>query len=74
MECSEHGTAESTDSADIPFGYTTVFEDMIDLYDRLRQDMLKAIVKHVFTDVKARSKPYKDDRYYYFSLECLCKS
>ncbi|XP_060571734.1 RAD50-interacting protein 1-like [Ruditapes philippinarum] len=63
MECSEHGTSESAESADIPFGYTTVFEDIIALYDRLRQDMLKAIVNHVFTDVKARSKPYRDDRW-----------
>ena len=47
---------------DIPFGYTTVFEDIINLYERLKNDMMKAIVSHVFTDVKARSKPYRDDR------------
>ncbi|XP_053393642.1 RAD50-interacting protein 1-like isoform X2 [Mercenaria mercenaria] len=63
MECNEHTSSESAESSDIPFGYTTVFEDMIALYDRLRQDMLKAIVNHVFTDVRARSKPYRDDRW-----------
>lgn len=47
---------------DTPFGYTTVFEEMINLYDRLKNDMLKTISSHVFMDVKARSKPYRDDR------------
>ncbi|KAL3877501.1 hypothetical protein ACJMK2_035200 [Sinanodonta woodiana] len=42
---------------------STVFEDMIQLFDRMRHDMLKTIVYHVFTDVKARSKPYRDARW-----------
>lgn len=64
MECSEQtAPEESSQSSDIPFGYTTVFDDTIALYDRLRQDMLKAIVNHVIIDVKARSKPYRDDRW-----------
>jgi len=46
-----------------PFGYTTVFEEMINLYDRLKNDMMNTIVAHVFIDVKARSKPYREDRY-----------
>ena len=41
---------------------TTVFDEMIDLFERLQHDMMKSVVNHVFTDVKARSKPYRDDR------------
>ena len=40
----------------------TVFDCMIDLFDRLKNDMLKTIINYVFTDVKARSQPYRKDR------------
>lgn len=50
------------EAMETPFGYTTVFEEMINLYDRLKNDMMKTIVSYVFMDVKARSKPYRDDR------------
>ncbi|KAL4240719.1 RAD50-interacting protein 1 [Mactra antiquata] len=65
MENSEQtgDTMTSIESTDIPFGYTTVFEDTIELYNKLRQDMLNTIVKHVLIDVQARSKPYRDDRW-----------
>lgn len=41
----------------------TVFDCMIDLFDRLKNDMLKTIINYVFTDVKARSQPYRKDRW-----------
>ena len=50
------------DSGDVPFGYTTVFDEMISLYERLRNDMLQTFVHQAFTDVSARGKPYKHDR------------
>lgn len=41
----------------------TVFDCMIDLFDRLKNDMLKTIINYVFIDVKARSQPYRKDRW-----------
>ncbi|WAQ97395.1 RINT1-like protein [Mya arenaria] len=52
-----------SDTGDIPFGYTTVFDEMISLYERLKNDMLNTMVSQVFIDVRARGKPYKDDRW-----------
>ena len=58
---------ESADDSGLQFEIT-VFDDMIQLFDRLRHDMMKSVVDHVFTDVKARSKPYRDDRYSYLRI------
>lgn len=40
----------------------TVFEDVIELFDRMKLDMLRTLVSHVFTDVKARSQSYRKDK------------
>jgi hypothetical protein len=52
---------------DLPALDTTVFEDIIDLFESIMNDMLKNIVNYVFTDVQARSQPYRRDKYVFNS-------
>jgi hypothetical protein len=54
---------QSPDVDDLPALDTTVFEDIIDLFESIMNDMLKNIVNYVFTDVQARSQPYRRDKY-----------
>ncbi|XP_041364407.1 RAD50-interacting protein 1-like [Gigantopelta aegis] len=41
----------------------TVFDDMINLYESIRDDMLKNSTTYIFTDIQARSQPYRKDRW-----------
>jgi hypothetical protein len=41
----------------------TVFDETIRLYEHMKSDMMKNIVSDVMMDVKARSRPYRNDRY-----------
>lgn len=41
----------------------SVFDDMIDLFERMRTEMLNNVVHYVADDVKARSRPYRKDKY-----------
>ncbi|KAH3863718.1 RAD50-interacting protein 1-like [Dreissena polymorpha] len=56
-------TKQSLSEDDIPFGYTTLFDEMISLYSHLENDMLSTLVSQVAMDVRSRGKPYKDDRW-----------
>ncbi|XP_038667529.1 RAD50-interacting protein 1 isoform X2 [Scyliorhinus canicula] len=42
---------------------SSVFDNMIDLLERLRYDMLTRQVEHVFREVKDKAKPYKKERW-----------
>lgn len=37
----------------------SVFDDGIDLFEKLKVEMEKNILKHAFLDVQARSQPYR---------------
>jgi len=41
----------------------SLFDDIIRLYQMLQQNMLDAIKSYVFDDVKARSRPYRTEKY-----------
>lgn len=41
---------------------SSVFDNMIDLLERLRHDMLTRQVEHVFREVKDKAKVYKKER------------
>lgn len=47
---------------------SSVFDDMINLLERLKHDMLTRQVDHVFREVKEAAKLYKKERY------VLCES
>ena len=47
---------------------TTVFEDIIELFESLTNDMLKNTVNYVFTDVQARTLPYRRDKSVYIGF------
>ena len=40
----------------------TVFEEITSLFESMETDMIKAACSYVFTDVQARSQPYRKDR------------
>ncbi|KAK3090237.1 hypothetical protein FSP39_010285 [Pinctada imbricata] len=42
---------------------STVFDEVIDLYSKLEEEMLKNLINHVFMDVQARSQQYRKDRW-----------
>lgn len=39
-----------------------VFDEMIQLFDMMKNDMMNTIVRYVTDDVKARSRPYRKDK------------
>jgi len=41
----------------------SLFDDIVRLYQMLQQNMLDAIKSYVFDDVKARSRPYRTEKY-----------
>ncbi|XP_074647667.1 RAD50-interacting protein 1-like [Tubulanus polymorphus] len=41
----------------------TVFDEPLQLYEHMKTDMMKNIVGYVTTDVKARSRPYRKERW-----------
>ncbi|XP_029471185.1 RAD50-interacting protein 1 isoform X2 [Rhinatrema bivittatum] len=43
---------------------TSVFDDMINLLERLKNDMLTRLVDHVFKEVKETTKLYKKERWF----------
>ncbi|XP_076459173.1 RAD50-interacting protein 1-like [Babylonia areolata] len=53
----------SPEIEDLPVLDSTVFEDIIDLFESIMNDMLKNTVNYVFTDVQARSQPYRRDKW-----------
>ena len=53
---------QSPEIEDLPVLDSTVFEDITDLFESIMNDMLKNIVNYVFTDVQARSQPYRKDK------------
>ncbi|XP_023375379.1 RAD50-interacting protein 1 [Otolemur garnettii] len=50
---------------------SSVFDDMINLLERLKHDMLIRQVDHVFREVKDAAKLYKKERYIFFSSQFL---
>ena len=52
------------DEAKLGMVKDSVFDGMIELYDHMKNEMLKNITSYVVDDVKARSRPYRNDRYY----------
>ncbi|XP_078409312.1 RAD50-interacting protein 1 isoform X1 [Cetorhinus maximus] len=59
---------------------SSVFDNMIDLLERLRYDMLTRQVEHVFREVKDKAKPYKKERWLFLpsqsdqAVMCLSSS
>ena len=41
----------------------TVFDETINLYQHIKNDMIRNLATYISTDVKARSRPYRKDRY-----------
>nr|KAG5713929.1 hypothetical protein BaRGS_024556 [Batillaria attramentaria] len=54
---------QSPEIDDLPALDSTVFEDIIDLFESIVKDMLKNMVDYIFTDVQARSQPYRKDKW-----------
>jgi len=50
----------SVDDSDVE---ASLFDDIIRLYQMLQQNMLDGIKSYVFDDVKARSRPYRTEKY-----------
>ena len=46
---------------------TSLFDDIIRLYQMLLENVLDSIKSYVFDDVKARSRPYRTEKYV-----CVC--
>ncbi|GAB1607404.1 RAD50-interacting protein 1-like [Argonauta hians] len=63
MDCSMTDSKAILESQFLISLEETIFDDMIDLFERLKSDMLKTVITYVFTDVKARSQPYRKDRW-----------
>lgn len=42
---------------------SSLFEELIGLFELMQKDMLANILSFVTDDVKARSRPYRHDRY-----------
>ena len=41
----------------------TVFDEMIQLLKHMKNDMMSNIVNYIADDTKARSRPYRKDKY-----------
>jgi len=41
----------------------SLFDDIIRLYQMLQENMLDSIKSYVFDDVKARTRPYRTEKY-----------
>ena len=41
----------------------SLFDDIIRLYEMLLENMLDGVKSYVFDDVKARSRPYRTEKY-----------
>lgn len=39
-----------------------VFDEIIHLFEHMRNDMLKNVISYVTDDVKARTRPYRKDK------------
>ena len=52
----------SVDEASLSALEGCVFDEIIQLLDHMRNDMLNNIVRYVTDDVKARSRPYRKDK------------
>ena len=50
---------------------SSVFDDMINLLERLKHDMLTRQVDHVFREVKDAAKLYKKERYVLYVSQLL---
>ncbi|XP_025106000.1 RAD50-interacting protein 1-like [Pomacea canaliculata] len=63
VNTSQSSDALALELENLPSLHTTVFEDIVDLFESIMNDMLKNIVSYVFTDVQARSQPYRKDKW-----------
>lgn len=54
------------------FENDTVFAETLSLYRHMRKDLLYSLVETVISEVKTRSKPYRQERYVCDSY-CACK-
>jgi len=57
---SDTGSDELLGVADMD---TSLFDDVIRLYQMLLENMLDGVKSFVFDDVKARSRPYRTEKY-----------
>lgn len=43
----------------------SVFDDAIRLYEHIEKDMVRTLATYVFTEVRARSQPYRRDKWFH---------
>lgn len=43
----------------------SVFDSTVDLYTHIRGEMVRTLASYVFTEVRARSQPYRKDKWFY---------
>ena len=41
----------------------SVFDQLIELYDHFKKELLNNVIRYIFTDVRARCRGYCHDRY-----------
>ena len=61
------GSLADDDDVDV-----SLFDDIIRLYQMLLENMLDSIKSYIFDDVKARSRPYRTEKY--VALACVTSS
>lgn len=61
--CGETNTMTEVQLGQLASLESSVFDNMIDLLERLRHDMLTRQVEHVFREVKDKAKVYKKERW-----------
>lgn len=60
--CAESDTVSQLQLGQLASMESSVFDDMINLLERLKHDMLTRQVDHVFREVKDAAKLYKKER------------
>lgn len=43
----------------------SVFDSTVDLYTHIQGEMVRTLASYVFTEVRARSQPYRKDKWFY---------
>uniref|UniRef100_UPI00398E5D8A RAD50-interacting protein 1 n=1 Tax=Pristiophorus japonicus TaxID=55135 RepID=UPI00398E5D8A len=78
--CGESNTMTELQLGQLASLESSVFDNMIDLLERLRYDMLTRQVEYVFREVKDKAKPYKKERWLFLpsqsdqAVMCLSSS
>ncbi|XP_042191610.1 RAD50-interacting protein 1 [Callorhinchus milii] len=78
--CAERDTITELQLGQLASLESSVFDDMIDLLERLRHDMLARQVEYIFREVKDKAKPYKKERWLFLpsqsdqAVMCLSNS